>query len=151
MPEAHLKRPQRVFPSMAITTPARVRNRIRAAEADISDDVLDEFIADEQAFVESYAGKTFADTDPQIALARSICTDRCAAKALVYLSAPSAGISYTIPETSSKLTSPIPRTPTWRSPNRCGRTRKSSSRCSTRPRGCGLDLRRLDVGIEAAS
>jgi hypothetical protein len=55
---------------MAITTPARVRNRIQAAEAEISDDVLNEFIADEQAFVESYAGKTFAETDPQLALAR---------------------------------------------------------------------------------
>jgi hypothetical protein len=54
--------------------------------------------ADEQAFVESYAGKTFAEADPQFGLARSICTDRCAAKALVYLSAPSAGISYTIDE-----------------------------------------------------
>jgi hypothetical protein len=54
--------------------------------------------ADEQAFVESYAGKTFAEADPQLALARAICTDRCAAKALDYLSAPSAGISYTIDE-----------------------------------------------------
>jgi len=70
-----------------------VRNRIQALETDISDDVLNEFIADEQAFVESYAGKTFAEADPQLGLARAICTDRCAAKALVYLSAPSAGIS----------------------------------------------------------
>jgi len=31
---------------MAITTPVRVRNRIQAAEAEISDDVLDEFIAE---------------------------------------------------------------------------------------------------------
>jgi hypothetical protein len=83
---------------MGITTPARVRNRIQAAEAEISDDVLNEFIADEQAFVESYAGKTFADTDPQIGLARSICTDRCAAKALLFIAAPSAGITYTIDE-----------------------------------------------------
>jgi len=75
-----------------------VRNRIQAAETDISDAVLDEFIADEQAFVESYACKTFPETDPQIGLARSICTDRCAVKARVYLSAPSAGISYTIDE-----------------------------------------------------
>jgi hypothetical protein len=83
---------------MGITTPARVRNRIQAAEAEISDDVVNEFIADEQAFIETYACKTFTETDPQFALARSICTDRCAAKALVYLSAPSAGISYTIDE-----------------------------------------------------
>jgi len=31
---------------MAITTPVRVRNRIQAAEVEISDDVLDEFIAE---------------------------------------------------------------------------------------------------------
>jgi len=91
--KTQLKRSQLVVPIMASSTPARVRNRIRAAEAEISEDVLNEFIADEQAFVESYADKTFAESDPQIALARSICTDRCAAKALVYLSAPSAGIS----------------------------------------------------------
>jgi hypothetical protein len=42
---------------MAITTPARVRNRIQAAETDISDAVLNEFIADEQAFIEAYAWK----------------------------------------------------------------------------------------------
>ena len=34
-----------------------------------------------------------------------------------------ARISYTIPETSSRLTNPIPRTLIWRSPNPCGRTR----------------------------
>ena len=83
---------------MSLTTPGRVRNRIQTVEAEISDDVLNEYIADEQAFIETYAGKTFPESDPQFALARSICTDRCAAKALVYLSAPSAGISYTIDE-----------------------------------------------------
>jgi hypothetical protein len=92
---------------LGITTPARVRNRIQAAEAEISDDVLNEFIADEQAFIESYAGKTFLETDTQFALARSICTDRCAAKALVYLSAPSAGISYTIDELKVDKSDPV--------------------------------------------
>ncbi len=86
---------------MAITTPALAGYAIafsQAAEVEIADDVLNELITDEQAFIESYAGKTFAEADPQIGLARSICTDRCAAKALVFLSAPSAGISYTIDE-----------------------------------------------------
>jgi hypothetical protein len=77
---------------MAIATPARVRNRIHATEADISDAVLNEFIADEQV-IEMYACKTFPETDPQFALARSAPIDRSAAKALVYLSAPSVGIS----------------------------------------------------------
>jgi hypothetical protein len=48
----------------SVTTPARARNRIQAAEAEISEDALNEFIAVEQAFVESYAGKTFVDIDP---------------------------------------------------------------------------------------
>ena len=81
---------------MAITTPARVRNRIQAAEVEIADGVLDEFIAEPRrraGLRRIYACKTFPETDPQFALARSICTDRCAAKALVFLSAPSAGIS----------------------------------------------------------
>ena len=56
--KTHLKRAQRESSTMAITPPARVRNRILAAEAEIADDVLNEFIADEQAFVEAYAGKT---------------------------------------------------------------------------------------------
>jgi len=59
---------------------------------------VNEFIADEQAFVEVYAQKTFAESDPQFALARSICTDRCAAKALLFVAAPSAGITYSIDE-----------------------------------------------------
>jgi hypothetical protein len=36
-----------------------LHNRIQAAEADISDAVLNEPIADEQAFVEDYVEKTF--------------------------------------------------------------------------------------------
>jgi hypothetical protein len=46
------------------------------------------------------------ETDPQLVLARSISTDRCAAKALVYLFAPSAGISYTIDELKVDKTDP---------------------------------------------
>jgi hypothetical protein len=91
---------------MAITTPIRVRNRIQAAEADISDDVLNEFIADEQAFIEAYAQKTFPESDPQFGLARSICTDRCAAKGLVFITAPSAGVTYTIDELKVDKTDP---------------------------------------------
>jgi hypothetical protein len=135
---------------MAITTPARVRNRIHATETEISDEVLNELIADELAFVEAYAQKTFAESDPQTGLACSICTDRCAAKALVYLSAPSAGISYTIDELKVDEISPIPPTPIWRSQNRCGRMQKSSWRYSTRPRGYAHELRQHDVGNREA-
>ena len=81
-----------------LTTPARIRNRIHAAESDISNAVLTEFIADEQAHIEGYAEKTFAESDSQFNLARSVCTDRCAAKALLHIAGISAGIIYTIDE-----------------------------------------------------
>jgi hypothetical protein len=71
----HLKRSQRVSSRMAITTPARVRNRIQAAEADIPDEVLNEFIADEQAFAEAYAGRPSRNPIWNSgSRARSICT-----------------------------------------------------------------------------
>jgi hypothetical protein len=122
-----------------------VRNRIQAAEAEISEDVLNEFIADEQAF-ESYAGKTFQETDPQFFLARAICTDRCAAKALVYLSAPSAGISYTIDELKVDKSDPANANLALAKSLWTHASEKSSSCCSTRPRGCGPGLRRAEGG-----
>jgi len=81
-----------------LTTAARIRNRINAAEGDISGAVLTEFIADEQAYIESYAGKIFAESDSQFALARSVCTDRCASKVLLHIAGISAGIVYSIDE-----------------------------------------------------
>ena len=81
-----------------LTTPARIRNRINAAIGDISDAVLAEFITDEQAYIEGYAGKEFAESDSQFNLARSVCTDRCAAKALLFIAGLSAGIIYSIDE-----------------------------------------------------
>ena len=79
-----------------LTTAIRIRNRINAAIGDISDAVLTEFITDEQAYIESYAKKTFAESDSQFALARSVCTNRCAAKALLHIAGISAGIIYSI-------------------------------------------------------
>ena len=81
-----------------LTTATRIRNRIKAVIGDISDAVLTEFIADEQAYIEGYAKKTFAESDSQFALARSVCTDRCAAKALLHIAGISAGIVYSIDE-----------------------------------------------------
>ena len=49
-----------------------MRDRIQAADADITDDVLNELIADEQAFIEVYVGKTFAESDPEFSLARAL-------------------------------------------------------------------------------
>ena len=81
-----------------LTTATRIRNRINATLSDISDAVLAEFITDEQAYIEGYAKKTFAESDSQFNLARSVCTDRCAAKALLHIAGISAGIIYSIDE-----------------------------------------------------
>ena len=67
--------------SYPLTTPSRIRNRIEVSESDISDEVLQEFIEDETAYLEAYAGKELSDS----ALAAAICTDRCAIRALVRL------------------------------------------------------------------
>lgn len=81
-----------------LTSPDRVRNRIKASGDDVSDAAILEFITDEQASIEAYAQKTFAEGDAQFNLARAICTDRCAAKALLHTAGISAGIIYTIDE-----------------------------------------------------
>ena len=81
-----------------LTTPSRVRNRIRASESDISNIVLAQFIEDERAFIENYAQNNFSVYDDDFDLARSICTDRCAAKALLHIAGISAGIVYSIDE-----------------------------------------------------
>ncbi|MGC9443721.1 MAG: hypothetical protein ACP5E9_02115 [Candidatus Methanospirareceae archaeon] len=91
---------------VAITTPERVRNRIQATASEISDDVLNELIADEQAYIEAFAQTTFAEADALYALARSICTDRCAARAIIYIWVPSAGINYSIDELRIDKTDP---------------------------------------------
>lgn len=91
---------------MVLTTVARVRNRINASESNISDAILAEYIADEQAYIEDYAEKTFAESDSQFNLARSICTDRCAAKALLFINGLSAGIVYSIDELKIDKTDP---------------------------------------------
>ena len=88
---------------MALTTAARVRHRINATDSDISDSELSEFIADEQAYIEECAEKTFAESDPQFPLARSVCTDRCAAKALIHILGLSAGITYDIDELKIRI------------------------------------------------
>ena len=81
-----------------LTTSSRIRNRIKASESDIADAVIAEYIEDEQANIENYAKTTFLETDSEFGTARSICTDRCAARALLYIAGISAGIIYTIDE-----------------------------------------------------
>jgi hypothetical protein len=62
---------------MAITTPTLIRNRIQAAEAEFSDDVVNEFIAEQTSRRSSnrMSRKRSAESDPQIGLARSAPTD----------------------------------------------------------------------------
>jgi len=82
----------------ALTTPARIRHRINITDSDISDSDLIEFIVDEQAYIVEFAEKVFSESDAQFGLARSVCTDRCAAKALLHILGISAGIVYSIDE-----------------------------------------------------
>ena len=82
-----------------LTTPARVRNRIKVKEADIGNEIINEFIEDVQANIEAYAERAFAESDSLFGVARAICTDRAACKALIHLlNIPEAGISYEIDE-----------------------------------------------------
>lgn len=82
-----------------LSTPSRVRNRINVEEADISSEIITEFIEDTQATIELYAGHSFAETDTLFGTARTICTELAACKALIhFLNLPGAGISYTIDE-----------------------------------------------------
>lgn len=82
-----------------LSTPSRVRNRINASISDIADAIVVEYIEDVQAAIETYAETTFAVTDDLFGIARSVCTDRAACRALVYiLDAAGSGISYSIDE-----------------------------------------------------
>jgi hypothetical protein len=66
-----------------LTTPDRIRNRIDVESSDLPNYVLSEFIADETAFLEVYAESDNLDGST---LAQTICTDKCAIRALIYLS-----------------------------------------------------------------
>ena len=57
---------------MALTTPARVRNRLPFSGP--PDHVIDQFIEDADAWVNSYVGRTIATTDSYYNLARSLST-----------------------------------------------------------------------------
>jgi hypothetical protein len=84
---------------VTLTTPSRVRNRINVEESDVSDEIINEYIEDSQANIETYAKRAFAVSDDLFGTARSVCTDRAACKALIYfLNLAGAGISYTLDE-----------------------------------------------------
>jgi len=81
---------------MALTTASRVRNRVNLTKYDIPDSVIQEFIDDDQAYIEEFAQKTFPESDPQFGIARNVCTDRGAARALLYLEHLNPSVTYTI-------------------------------------------------------
>jgi len=135
---------------MAITTPARVRNRIQAAESDISEDVLDKFIADEQAFVETYACKTFPETDLQFALAQFAPIDAQPRPWLTYRRRPPASRIRSLRRDERKVDkiNPIPLMPIYPSQNRGGRKHaggKSSWRQT--PGGCSCTVSGIFRGL----
>ena len=66
---------------MALTTPARVRNRLPFSGP--PDSVVDEFITDAQAWVEAYVGRSISTTDNYYALARSLCTHKACILAIL--------------------------------------------------------------------
>jgi hypothetical protein len=66
-----------------IATPRLVRNRCGLTESDVSDEVLEEFINDQQAFVELALGRPLRPDDRSFSLARSVVTDLAAIMALV--------------------------------------------------------------------
>ena len=80
-----------------ITTVQRVRDRMGFTTADLTDGILADFIGDQQAFVESTLGRTFADGDDGFELARSVVTDLAAMMALVRLTGgTTSGLDYKI-------------------------------------------------------
>jgi hypothetical protein len=70
---------------VAITTPASVRARIGLAEDEVPEEVLDEFIADQQAYLELATRRTYAEGDPGFRVARCVVRDLVAVLALVRL------------------------------------------------------------------
>jgi hypothetical protein len=80
-----------------LTTPQRVRDRMGFTTADLTDPILEQFIGDQQAFVEGTVRRAFAAGDAGYELARSVVTDLAAMMALVRLTGgTTSGLDYKI-------------------------------------------------------
>lgn len=80
-----------------LTTAARVRDRMGFTTADLTDAILEDFIRDQQAFVETTVKRTFAAGEEGFELARSVVTDLAAMMALVRLTGgTTSGLDYKI-------------------------------------------------------
>lgn len=80
-----------------LTSAARVRDRMGFTTADLTDAILEDFIRDQQAFVETSVRRTFKEGDEGFELARSVVTDLAAMMALVRLTGgTTSGLDYKI-------------------------------------------------------
>ena len=83
----------------SLTTPQVVRDRIGFTTADLTDEVLQKYIDDAQAYIEAYANKIFTVGEPKYKLASAVCSDMAAMYAIVRLSGgKTAGLNYSIDE-----------------------------------------------------
>ena len=70
---------------MALTTAARVRQRVNAASWEGDDTAIAQFIADAEAVIYSATGHTYVVTDEDYNLATSVCTSLAAESLLLAL------------------------------------------------------------------
>ncbi len=61
-----------------LTTPDRVRRRLGYVDPTLSDQTIQEYIDDSQAYIERVTRTSFTPTDSRYELARSVCTDLAA-------------------------------------------------------------------------
>ena len=85
-----------------LTTPARVRHRLGYADIELTDQILEEYIEDAQAYIEEETRRTYIDgRDPEFPLARSVCTDLATIYAIIRPAGGTArGVDYKIDEFS---------------------------------------------------
>ncbi len=85
-----------------LTTPDRVRNRLGYVDIELTDQILEEYIEDAQAFIEEFTRRTFIEgRDTEFGLARSVCTDLATIYAIIRPAGGTArGVDYKIDEFS---------------------------------------------------
>lgn len=88
---------------MALTTPDRVRNALGYSDPTLTDQILNQYIEDSQAYIERVTRTVFYQTNPLYALARAICTDLACVHAIIRPAGGTIeGLDYTIDELTVK-------------------------------------------------
>ena len=92
-----------------LTTPARVRNRLGFVDIELTDQILEEYIEDAQAYIEEFTRRTFIEgVDTQFSLARSVCTDLATIYSIIRPAGGTArGVDYKIDEFSVSTSSQL--------------------------------------------